>query len=71
MIPINQHNLDSESSLVNLSLKDKYYFKLSLYLAENGLKDNEVPVGCVLVYNDEIIGRGTNKVNKLVNYSFL
>lgn len=37
---------------------------------ENGrdaIKQNEVPVGCVFIYNDEIIAYGANLVNKTKN----
>lgn len=60
--------LNLKMNLINLSSKDKYYFKLSLELAEKSLQKKEVPVGCVLVYNNEVIGCGTNKVNELVIY---
>ena len=35
--------------------------------AEIALATNEVPVGCVLVHNDQIIGRGMNDTNRSLN----
>lgn len=55
----------------NLTSKDAYYFDLALELAEKSLQSKEVPVGCVIVYNDEIIGHGINEVNKSVIKFFL
>uniref|UniRef100_A0A0K0G2K2 tRNA-specific adenosine deaminase 2 (inferred by orthology to a human protein) n=1 Tax=Strongyloides venezuelensis TaxID=75913 RepID=A0A0K0G2K2_STRVS len=36
-------------------------------LAEKAYEALEVPVGCVLVYKDEIVGRGYNDVNRTKN----
>lgn len=35
--------------------------------ARDAIKQNEVPVGCVFVYNNEIIAYGANLVNKTKN----
>lgn len=35
--------------------------KEALKQAKKAAKINEVPIGCVIVYNDEIIGRGYNR----------
>lgn len=35
--------------------------------AERALTLEEVPVGCVFVYNNEIIGKGYNEVNQTRN----
>ena len=35
--------------------------------AEQALASDEVPVGCVFVHKDEIIGRGMNDTNKSLN----
>lgn len=39
----------------------------ALAIAKEALKAQEVPVGCVIVYKDKIIGTGGNKVNKTKN----
>ena len=36
---------------------------LNLCKAEAALREEEVPVGCVFVYKDQVIGRGHNLVN--------
>lgn len=36
-------------------------------LAEEALKNGEVPVGCIIVYNDSIIATGRNEVNETKN----
>jgi tRNA(Arg) A34 adenosine deaminase TadA len=44
------------------------YMKEALKEAHKSLHEfNEVPVGCVFVYNNEIIARGHNLVNKTKN----
>ncbi|KTG05835.1 hypothetical protein cypCar_00001629 [Cyprinus carpio] len=40
-------------------------FDVALEALENG----EVPVGCLMVYNNEIIGKGRNEVNETKNVS--
>lgn len=39
---------------------DEKYMKIALQEAKKAYDNNEVPIGCVIVYNDEIIGRGAN-----------
>ncbi|XP_067098388.1 tRNA-specific adenosine deaminase 2 [Osmerus mordax] len=36
-------------------------------MAKEALENGEVPVGCLLVYNNEVIGKGRNDVNKTKN----
>lgn len=40
---------------------DKYYMKLALKEAKKALKYNEVPIGCVIVYNNKIIATSYNR----------
>lgn len=42
---------------------------LSVPQAKEALEKGEVPVGCLLVYNGEVIGRGRNEVNETKNVS--
>ncbi|KAF1464453.1 tRNA-specific adenosine deaminase 2, partial [Aptenodytes patagonicus] len=35
--------------------------------AKEALENGEVPVGCLLVYNGEVVGRGRNEVNETKN----
>ncbi|NXL42339.1 ADAT2 deaminase, partial [Podilymbus podiceps] len=39
----------------------------SVLQAKEALENGEVPVGCLLVYNGEVIGRGRNEVNETKN----
>ena len=41
----------------------EYYMKLALKEAKKAYKLGEVPIGCVIVYKDEIIGKGYNRRN--------
>lgn len=43
--------------------EDKIYMKKALKQAEHALALGEVPIGCVIVYDKKIIGRGFNKRN--------
>ncbi|XP_022614686.1 tRNA-specific adenosine deaminase 2 isoform X2 [Seriola dumerili] len=36
-------------------------------MAKDALENGEVPVGCLMVYNDEVVGRGRNEVNETKN----
>ena len=40
------------------------YMKQALILAEESAREGEVPVGCVIVCNGEIVGRGRNRREK-------
>lgn len=40
---------------------DEKYMKKAVKLAEKAASLGEVPIGCVIVYNDKIIGRGYNR----------
>lgn len=42
---------------------DEYYMKEALKQAKKAKKLGEVPIGCVIVYNNKIIGRGYNRRN--------
>ena len=41
----------------------EYYMKMALKEAKKAYKLGEVPIGCVIVYKDEIIGKGYNRRN--------
>lgn len=41
-----------------------HFIRAALEMAENALRGDEVPVGCVFVRNGEIIGRGMNDTNR-------
>lgn len=41
--------------------KHKYYMGLALELAKEAERQDEVPVGAIVVFNDQVVGRGYNK----------
>ena len=41
--------------------REEKYMKEAIRQAKKAQKINEVPIGCVIVYKDEIIGRGYNR----------
>jgi tRNA(adenine34) deaminase len=45
-----------------LDLKIDYFMSQALLMAELAFKENEVPVGAVVVKDDQIIGKGYNQV---------
>ena len=42
---------------------DIHFMKLAIGQAKKAAKINEVPIGCVIVYDGKIIGRGYNRRN--------
>ena len=44
---------------------DEYYMNLALEEAKNALIKDEVPIGCVIVYNNEVIATAYN--HKTIN----
>ena len=47
--------------------KDSIYMKEALKQARKAYKIKEVPIGCVIVYEDKVIARGYNKRNTKKN----
>ena len=45
-------------------MDDLYFMDEALALAREAAKEGEVPVGCVIVRGDEIVGRGRNRREK-------
>ena len=45
-------------------MDDLYFMKEALKLAREAAAEGEVPVGCVIVRGDEIVGRGRNRREK-------
>lgn len=43
--------------------QDEKYMKAAMKQAKKAAAIEEVPIGCVIVYEDKIIGRGYNKRN--------
>ncbi len=42
-----------------------YWMELALKEAEKAFYDDEIPVGALIIYEDKIIGKGYNQVEKL------
>lgn len=42
-------------------MDDRFYMEQALHLAQQAMQDGEVPVGCVIVRGDEIVGIGRNR----------
>lgn len=56
--------MKSTNSEIELEAENqKKYMKVALQQAKKALKLGEVPIGCVIVYNKEIIARGYNRRN--------
>ncbi|XP_054018647.1 tRNA-specific adenosine deaminase 2 [Dryobates pubescens] len=54
--------MEREEEAATLALMDQ-----ALDVAKEALENGEVPVGCLLVYQGEVIGRGRNEVNETKN----
>ena len=48
-------------------MDDIFYMQQALALAREAFDEGEVPVGCVIVRGDEIVGRGRNRREKARN----
>ena len=42
-------------------MQDKDYMEIALELAKEAAAEGEVPVGCVIVRDDQVVGRGRNR----------
>ena len=63
---INNHSINNNSSYdnnINYSKEDIHYMKLAIKQAKKAALLDEVPIGCIIVYNGKIIGRGYNRRN--------
>lgn len=59
---INDNSINNNNS-INYSKEDLHYMKLAIKQAKKAALLDEVPIGCVIVYNGKIIGRGYNRRN--------
>ena len=48
-----------------MKFSDEYYMRLALKEAAAAFEDDEVPVGCIIVCNNRIIGKGHNQTERL------
>lgn len=54
-------NTVQDKDIIDVSAEDyDFYMGKALELARQAAGNTEVPIGCVIVYNGEIIGRGQN-----------
>uniref|UniRef100_A0A914EDU5 CRC domain-containing protein n=1 Tax=Acrobeloides nanus TaxID=290746 RepID=A0A914EDU5_9BILA len=60
-------NICMTENEIILSEQELLFFESALKLAERAYEENEVPVGCLLVFEGIIIGEGYNQVNKTGN----
>ncbi len=50
---------------MNMEQSSEYYMKLALQEARKALEKDEVPVGAIVVMNDQVIAKGYNQVEML------
>nr|XP_020756114.1 tRNA-specific adenosine deaminase 2 isoform X1 [Odocoileus virginianus texanus] len=43
------------------------WMEQAMQMAKDALDNTEVPVGCLMVYNNEVVGKGRNEVNQTKN----
>ena len=44
--------------------EDEKYMRQAIRLAKKAEENGDVPIGCIIVYEGKVIGRGYNKRNK-------
>ncbi|XP_061757124.1 tRNA-specific adenosine deaminase 2 isoform X1 [Nerophis ophidion] len=62
--------MDTEDSKALFCVTDgdiEKWMNRAFDMANDALNNGEVPVGCLMVYKDEVVGRGRNEVNKTKN----
>jgi len=57
----------SKETNISLTEADIYFMKEALKCAEQALHLREVPVGCVIVFENEVVAHGCNDVNRTKN----
>lgn len=55
--------LEAKSRVIDVEQEDNKYMKAAIAQAKKAYKLGEVPIGCVIVYEGRIIGRGYNRRN--------
>lgn len=58
-----QREVEEENQRLLQKKKDEKYMRAALKLAAKAAELGEVPIGCVIVHQDQIIGRGYNRRN--------
>lgn len=62
-----QNSTSSLRMKSTFSTQDEQFMEEALNMARKALNEFEVPVGCVITYENNIIGRGYNKTNQTKN----
>ena len=65
--PEDLKNFCRETEIPESRNTDEKYMNLALLEARNALKANEIPIGCVIVSNNQVIGRGHNLTETLAD----
>jgi tRNA(adenine34) deaminase len=50
-------------------LNDEFFMREALREAKNAFQEDEVPIGCVIVWNDRIIARAYNRTEQLNDFT--
>ena len=50
-------------------LNDEFFMREALREAKNAFQEDEVPIGCVIVWNDRIIARAYNRTEQLKDFT--
>lgn len=62
-----KRSITTDKLVLRVKMKRKVVWFRLLPQAGDALENGEVPVGCLLVYNDEVVGKGRNEVNESKN----
>ncbi|EGW02523.1 tRNA-specific adenosine deaminase 2 [Cricetulus griseus] len=56
-----------DGSCVVSAQETEKWMEEAMRMAKEALENTEVPVGCLMVYNNEVVGKGRNEVNQTKN----
>ncbi|MBN3272264.1 ADAT2 deaminase, partial [Polyodon spathula] len=65
--PCEGSSLDNHGVFHPCAEEIQKWMQKAFEMAKDALENGEVPVGCLMVYNNEILGRGRNEVNETKN----
>uniref|UniRef100_A0A8C6EML3 tRNA-specific adenosine deaminase 2 n=1 Tax=Marmota marmota marmota TaxID=9994 RepID=A0A8C6EML3_MARMA len=60
-------SLAPDGSCVVSAEEIEKWMEEAMQMAKQALENTEVPVGCLMVYNNEVVGKGRNEVNQTKN----
>ncbi|KAF7477451.1 Hypothetical predicted protein [Marmota monax] len=60
-------SLAPDGSCVVSAEEIQKWMEEAMQMAKQALENTEVPVGCLMVYNNEVVGKGRNEVNQTKN----